>query len=159
MAICNMVVQQVLSRECMWTILASVDEQSRKVNILNVVLRVGPLPINHSAQGASVLCLPLIHNLLYVFKQHFTREPWKELFVLKRFISAVWVVLSVFSMNVFVELVFRGEDMTTVLAGVLKSLRKVDIFKVVQRVAFSIESLLTETALESVVLASHNVVF
>ena len=63
-------------------------------------------------------------------------------------------------MNVFVELVFRGEDVTTVLAGVLESLRKVDIFKMVQRVAFPIESLLTETALESIFLAtSHNVVF
>ena len=154
-----MFVQLVPDVKCLVAIFAVVGERPRKVNILNVVLRVGPLPINHSAQGASVLCLPLIHNLLYVFKQHFACEPWKESFVLKRFISAVWIVLSVFSMNVFVELVFRGEDVTTVLAGVLESLRKVDIFKMVQRVAFPIESLLTETALESVVLASHNVVF
>ena len=62
-------------------------------------------------------------------------------------------------MNVFVELVFRGEDMTTVLAGVLKSLRKVDIFKMVQRVAFSVESLLTEAALETLVWADDQVVF
>ena len=62
-------------------------------------------------------------------------------------------------MNVFVELVFRGEDVTTVLAGVLESLRKVDIFKVVQRVAFSVESLMAEGALESVLLADHHVVF
>ena len=156
----DMFIQLVSDVKCLVAVFAVVGERARKVNILNVVLRVGPLPINHSAQGASVLCIPLIHNLLNVFKQHFACEPWKELFVLKRFISAVWVVLSVFFVNVFVELVFRGEDMTTVLAGVLESLRKVDIFKVIQRVAFPIESLLTETALESIFLAtSHNVVF
>ena len=82
----DMFIQLVPDVKCLVAIFAVVGERARKVNILNVVLRVGPLPVNHSAQGASVLCLPLIHNLLYVFKQHFTREPWKELCVLKRFI-------------------------------------------------------------------------
>ena len=68
--------------------------------------------------------------------------------------------MSVFFVNMLVELVFRGEDLVTLLAGIFKSLWKVDVLKVVQRVAFSIESLLTETALESTFLAtSHNVVF
>ena len=82
----DMFIQFVSEVKRLVAVFADVGERSGKVNILNVVLRVGPLPVNHSAQGASVLCLPLIHNLLYVFKQHFTREPWKELCVLKRFI-------------------------------------------------------------------------
>ena len=80
----DMFIQLVSDVKCLVAIFAVVGERARKVNILNVVLRVGPLPVNHSAQGASVLCLPLIHNLLYVFKQHFSSEPWKELFVLKK---------------------------------------------------------------------------
>ena len=83
----DMFIQFVSEVKRFVAVFAVVGERAGKVNILNVVLRVGPLPVNHPAQGASVLCLPLIHNLLYVFKQHFAREPaWKELCVLKRFI-------------------------------------------------------------------------
>ena len=67
--------------------------------------------------------------------------------------------MSVFSVNVLVQLVFRGEDLVALLAGIFKSLRKVDVLKVVQRVAFSVESLLAEGALEAVLLADHHVVF
>ena len=64
-----------------------------------------------------------------------------------------------FFVNMLVELVFRGEDLMTLLAGIFKSLGKVDILKVVQRVPFSVESLLAEAALETLVLADHHVVF
>ena len=73
--------------------------------------------------------------------------------------SAVWVEVSVFFVNMLVELVFRGKDLVTLLARIFKSLRKVDVFKVVQRVAFSVESLMAEGALEAVLLADHHVVF
>ena len=154
-----MFIQFVSKVERLLTVFAVVGERPRKVDILNVVLRVSPLPIHRSTQGASVFCSPLIHNLLYVFKQHFTREPsWKEVMRLKRF-SAVGEEVSVFFVNMLVELVFRGEDLVTLLAGIFKSLRKVDVLKVVQRVAFSVESLLAEGALEAVLLADHHVVF
>jgi len=52
MAICNMMVQQVLGRECLWTILARVDEQSRKVNILNVLPQIGLVGTDFSTEGA-----------------------------------------------------------------------------------------------------------
>ena len=52
MAICNMVVQQVLGRECLWTILARVDEQSRKVNIFNVLPQIGLVGTDFSTEGA-----------------------------------------------------------------------------------------------------------
>ena len=86
-------------------------------------------------------------------------NPGKNYASLKDLFSAVWVELSVFSVNMLVQLVFRGEDLVTLLAGIFKSLRKVDIFKVVERVAFSVESLLAEGALEAVFLADHDVVF
>ena len=67
--------------------------------------------------------------------------------------------MSVFSVNMLVQLVFRGEDLVALLAGIFKSLRKVDVLKVVQGVAFPVESLLAEGALEAVLLADHHVVF
>ena len=62
-------------------------------------------------------------------------------------------------MNVLVQLVFRGEDLLALFAGILESLRKVNVLKVVQGVAFSVESLLAEAALESLLLADHQVLF
>ena len=62
-------------------------------------------------------------------------------------------------MNVLVQLVFRGEDLLALFAGILESLRKVNVLKVVQGVAFSVESLLAEAALETLLLADHQVLF
>ena len=45
-----MFVQLVSEVERLVAVFAVVGERARKVNILNVVLRVGPLPINHSAR-------------------------------------------------------------------------------------------------------------
>ena len=64
-----------------------------------------------------------------------------------------------FFVNVLVQLVFRGEDLLALFAGILESLRKVNVLKVVQGVAFSVESLLAEAALESLLLADHQVLF
>ena len=80
----DMFIQLISEVERLLAVFAVVSERSGKMYIFNVVFRVSPLPIYHSTQCASVLCLPLIQNLLNVFKQHFTREPsWKELMRLK----------------------------------------------------------------------------
>ena len=63
----DMFIQFVSKVERLLTVFAVVGERPGKVDILNVVLRVCPLPIHRSTQGASVFCSPLIHNLLYVF--------------------------------------------------------------------------------------------
>ena len=66
MAICNMVVQQILCWESFRTILACVSEQSRKVHILNMLPQVGFVSTDFSTNGAFECLLPSFQVADYI---------------------------------------------------------------------------------------------
>ena len=135
----NMMVQQIFCWECFCTILAYVGKQSRKVNILNMLSKVGFVSTNFSTNGAYEYLLPSF-------------QVTADYIMVKLLVSATCKQQSSatvhFCCGFLKRAVLGCKYFTTIFALLAEGAWNVDVLNMLSQVGFEITDFPTNYALE-----------